>query len=82
MTDTRDGEEQDLVEIHKVWGPAELEVIKTLLESHGILFLTRGQVPQSILPMTADGMGQIKIFVQKQDAQIARKILEEAVQED
>ncbi|MBM3297496.1 MAG: DUF2007 domain-containing protein, partial [Candidatus Aminicenantes bacterium] len=79
MTEEYRDEDLVLVEVHKVWGPAEMEVIKTMLQSHGIPAMTRGQVPQSILPMTTDGMGEIKILVQKKDAALAKKLIGDAL---
>ncbi len=82
MTDhDREEEEMEPVEVHKVWGPAEMEVIKTLLDSHGIPVLTRGRVLQSVLPLSANGMGEIKILVPKKHAEIAKKIIAGAIEE-
>lgn len=66
-----------LKEVHKAWGLAEAEVIKTFLESNGILCYFRGKVVQSILPFTTDGLGEIKIFVSEKDYALARKLLKE-----
>ncbi|MBN2200195.1 MAG: DUF2007 domain-containing protein [Candidatus Aminicenantes bacterium] len=82
MTDHRQDSSLDLVEVHRVWGPAEMEVIKTLLNNYEIPCMTRGQVPQSILPLTTDGMGEIKILVQKKDAELAKKLIEEALKKN
>ncbi|OGD12236.1 MAG: hypothetical protein A2Y86_07025 [Candidatus Aminicenantes bacterium RBG_13_62_12] len=79
MTDKQRNNDLELVEIHKVWGPAEMEVIKSMLNSHDIFCMTRGQVPQSILPMTTDGMGEIKILVPKKDADLAKKLIKDAL---
>jgi hypothetical protein len=80
MTEEDNEREDDLVEVHKVWGPAEMEVIKTMLQSHGIKALTRGRVLQSVLPLSADGMGEIKILVRQSDANIAKKLIERALE--
>ncbi|MFQ6069289.1 MAG: putative signal transducing protein [Candidatus Aminicenantales bacterium] len=66
-----------LVEVKKVWGVAEAEVIKSYLENNGIPCLYRGQVVQSIHPFTADGLGEIKILVFEKDLKLARKLLKE-----
>ena len=79
MTDNKHDPDLDLVEVHKVWGPAEMEVNKTLLNSYDIPFMTRGQVPQSVLPLTTDGMGEIKILVPKKDAETAKKLIDDAL---
>ena len=60
-------QDQPLREVRSVWGQAEADVIKSLLESHGITCLFRGRVLQSIYPMTMDGLGEIKIFVTEKD---------------
>ena len=68
-----------LKEVHKVWGPAEAEVIKSFLQSHGISCLFRGQVVQSVHPFSADGLGEIKIFVSEKDYDLAKKLLEKKI---
>lgn len=70
-------QDQPLKEIRSVWGQSEAEVIKSLLESHGITCLFRGRVLQSIYPMTVDGLGEIKIFVTEKDYDAAMTVLSE-----
>jgi hypothetical protein len=70
-------EELQLKEVHKVWGPVEADVIKSFLESHGISCLLRGKVVQSVHPFSADGLGEIKIFVSKKDYALAKKLLKD-----
>ena len=65
-----------LKEVIKVWGPAEAEVIRSFLQSHGISCLFRGQVVQSVHPFSADGLGEIKILVSEKDFSLAKKLLE------
>ncbi len=69
-------DEQELKEVHRVWGPAEAEVVKTFLESNGISCIFRGQVVQSVSPFSADGLGEIKILVTKKAFKIAKKLIE------
>ena len=68
-------EDLKLKELHKVWGPVEADVIKSFLESNGISCLLRGKVVQSVHPFSADGLGEIKIFVSKKDYALAKKLL-------
>jgi hypothetical protein len=75
MTEPNDNGDLDLVEVHKAWGSAEAEVIKSMLESYGISCLMRGKVLQSVLPFTADGMGEIKILVSKKDMTRAKNLI-------
>ncbi len=70
-------EESELKEVHKVWGPVEADVIKSFLKSHGISCLLRGKVVQSVHPFSADGLGEIKIFVSEKDYALAKKLLKE-----
>lgn len=64
-------------EIRRVWGPAEADIIKAFLESHGISSLQRGRVVQSVHPFTANGLGEIKVFVGEKDYDRAKELLDE-----
>lgn len=66
-----------LKEVRKVWGPSEADIIKAFLESHGIASLLRGRVVQSVHPFTADGLGEIRVFVPENDFDQAMKLLNE-----
>jgi len=66
-------------EAYSVWGPAEAEVIKSFLESNGIQCILKGLVVQSVHPFSADGLGEIKIFVLEKDYELARKLITEKV---
>jgi ADP-ribose pyrophosphatase YjhB (NUDIX family) len=89
MTDKEDNHktispDAKLKEVCKVWGPAEAEVIKSYLESNGIPSLLRTRVPHSIIPLTSDGLGEVKILVLDEDYETAKKLLEtlEPLQEE
>ncbi len=69
----------ELKELHKVWGPIEAEVVKGYLESNGIPCILRGKVVQSVHPFSADGLGEIKIFVAEKDYSKAKELLEKKV---
>lgn len=69
----------ELKELHKVWGPIEAEVVKGYLESNGIPCLLRGKVVQSVHPFSADGLGEIKIFVAEKNYSKAKKLLKKKV---
>lgn len=62
-------------ELYKAWGPAEAEVIKSFLQSHGISCLLKGLVVQSVHPFSMDGLGEIKILVHENDYDLAKKLL-------
>jgi hypothetical protein len=68
-----------LKEVYSVWGPAEAEVIKSFLESNGITCLLKGLVVQSVHPFSADGLGEIKIFVAEKDYDVAKKLISDRI---
>jgi len=70
-----DAHDVKLKEVHKVWGPAEAEIIKSFLYSNGIPCILKGLVVQSVHPFSADGLGEIKIFVAEKDYRLAKKLL-------
>lgn len=75
MEKKKDKRDFQLKEVCKVWGPAEAEVIKSFLKSHGIPCIFRGQVVQSVHPFSADGLGEIKILVLEKHFALAKKLL-------
>jgi hypothetical protein len=87
MSDKKNGQKKTaeadtgIKEVRSVWGPAEAEVIKSFLQSHGIESILRGLVVQSVHPFSADGLGEIKIFVLEKDYELARKLLAETDKE-
>ena len=62
--------------VHKVWGPVEAQVIKSLLESHGISCILKGLVVQSVHTFSVNGLGETKIFVDETDYNLAQKLIE------
>jgi len=71
--------DSELKELHKVWGPVEAEIIKSYLESNGIVCILRGRVVQSVHPFSADGLGEIKILVSDEDYTRAQELLKKKV---
>jgi ERCC4-related helicase len=65
-----------LREVRIVQGPVEAEVIKSLLESHGIKCILKGLVVQSVHAFSADGLGQVRIMVSDKDYEIARQLIQ------
>ena len=72
-------DDSNLKELHKVWGPVEAEIIKSYLESNGIVCILRGKVVQSVHPFSADGLGEIKILVSEEDYTRAQELLKKKV---
>jgi len=68
---------QGLTEVQTAMGFVEAEVIRSYLESNGIKCVFKGTGAQSIMPQTTDGMGQIKIYVLDEDAELAEELLKQ-----
>lgn len=65
----------DLVEAATAQGPFEADLIRNLLDSHGIVSIVRGRTAPFVYPLMVDGMAEFKIFVQPADLEKARDLL-------
>ena len=68
-------DDADLVEVTRVFGPFEADLIKNFLESHGIASIIRGRTAPFIYPLTVDGLAEFKVLVQMSDAEKARDLI-------
>ena len=68
-------DQADLVEVARVYGPFEADLIKNFLESHGIISIIRGRTAPFVYPLTVDGMAEFKVFVQESDLEKARELV-------
>ncbi|OGD15253.1 MAG: hypothetical protein A2W20_06790 [Candidatus Aminicenantes bacterium RBG_16_66_30] len=64
-----------LAEAARVYGPFEADLIKSLLESHGIISIVRGRTAPFVYPFTVDGLAEFKILVQETDLEKARELI-------
>jgi len=67
----------ETVVIARAWSDSEASVIKSLLESYSIPCHYTSELPNRLYPLSAEGLGQIKIFVPANLAQEAMRILDE-----
>ncbi len=58
------------------WSDTEAELVRQLLESHGIRCSVSSQVPHSVLPLTVDGLGEIRLHVAPGALEEARRIVD------
>lgn len=72
--------EMKTVVVHTVQGYIESEIVQACLRSYGIESTTQGLAAQSIHPFTIDGMGKIKILVMESEAESARQIITDFLQ--
>ena len=77
MENSKDERDEKLVELAKVQGDFEAQVLKGMLESEGIEVAVRTGVSPNILPFTVDGLGQVKLFVKESDLDAAKAVMRE-----
>jgi len=68
-------EDGDLVEITRVYGPFEGDLIKNFLESHGVPTIVRGRTAPFVYPFTVNGLAEFKVLVGKADAEKATELI-------
>jgi hypothetical protein len=72
---TPDGDDRDLVEVTRVFGPFEADLIKNFLASHGIGSIVRGRMAPFVYPFTVDGLAEFKVLVRPADLDTARELI-------
>jgi|WetSurMetagenome_2_1015567.scaffolds.fasta_scaffold79322_3 hypothetical protein len=75
MDNSKDERDEKLVELAKVQGDFEAQVLKGMLESEGIEVAIRTGVTPNILPFTVDGLGQVRLFVKESDLEAAKAVM-------
>lgn len=55
------------VTVYRAWGEAEAQVIRALLESSGVKCRMVEHGPQSIYPVTVDGLAEVQIMVPEEE---------------
>lgn len=68
-------DDADLVEVTRVFGPFEADLIRSLLEGHGIASIIRGRMAPFVYPFTLDGLAEFKVLVQGTDLEKARELI-------
>jgi hypothetical protein len=68
-------DDADLVEVTRVFGPFEADVITSFLGGHGIASIVRGRTAPFIYPFTVDGLAEFKVLVATTDAEKARELI-------
>jgi ribonuclease-3 len=66
----------DLVVIFRTHSDIEAQVVRSLLEAHGVMSVVSSDVPHSIFPLAVDGIGEVRIAVHHTEADDARRIIE------
>jgi hypothetical protein len=68
-------EQDDLVEVTRVQGPFEADLIENFLGSHDIVAIVRGRTAPFVYPLTVDGMAEFKVLVQRENLEKARELI-------
>ena len=66
---------ENLVVVHVAQGELEANVVKSHLESEGIPVLLQYESAGRVFGLTVDGLGEIKILVQPELAEEAKRII-------
>ncbi|MBN2184842.1 MAG: DUF2007 domain-containing protein [Candidatus Krumholzibacteriota bacterium] len=75
--ESRPPDDVRLKELISVQGEIEAKIIYGILESEGIRVLIKSNMASGALPFTADGMGNVKLFVLEDDLEAAEEIIKE-----
>ena len=69
---------EELEKVYTASGQIQAHVIKGRLESEGIPVLLRYDSGSTVFALTVDGLGEVHLFVPREEAARARKILSQA----
>lgn len=70
-----------MVTVHVCWSDGEAAIVMAYLESQGIESRMNSEVPHTVLPLTVDGLGEVRVMVVEEDADRARQVLRERQEE-
>jgi ribonuclease-3 len=65
-----------LVVVFRTSSGIEAGIVRSLLEAHGIMSVVSSDVPQSIFPLSVDGLGNIRLAVHPSESEDAERIIE------
>ncbi len=66
----------DFVVIFRTHSDIEAQIVRGLLETHGLLSVISSDVPQSIFPLSVDGLSAVRVSVHPDDADEAQRIID------
>jgi len=66
----------DLIVIFRTQSDIEARIVRGLLEAHGIESMQTSAVPQSIFPLSVEGLGDIRLAVREAEAPEALRIID------
>ena len=66
----------DLVVIFRTHSDIEAQIVRGLLEAHGIMSVLASDVPHSVFPLSVDPLGEVRLSVRVDDADDAQRIID------
>ena len=66
----------DLIVIFRTHSDIEAQIVRGLLETHGIMSVMSSDVPHSVFPLSVDGLGEVRLSVHHTEADDALRIIE------
>jgi len=63
--------------IFQTWNDSEAELVRGILESYGIPCRISSDIPHQVVPLTVNGLGEIRLEIPSEAAEEARRILQE-----
>ena len=66
----------DFVVIFRTHSDIEAQVVRGLLETHGMMSVVSSDVPHSIFPLSVEGVSAVRISVHADDAEEAQRIID------
>ncbi len=66
----------DLVVIFRTQSDIEAQIVRGLLETHGVMSVVTSAVPHSIFPLSVDGLGEVRLAVHPSQAEEAKRIID------
>ncbi len=66
----------DLVVILRTHSDIEAQIVRGLLEAHGIMSVLASDVPHSVFPLSVDPLGEVRLSVRADDAEEAKRVIE------
>ncbi|MGE5357551.1 MAG: ribonuclease III [Bacteroidales bacterium] len=67
----------DLIVIFRTHSDVEANIVRGLLDAHGIKAMLSSDVPHSVFPLTINGLGEVRLTVRDTDADDALRIIED-----
>ncbi len=66
----------DLIVIFRTHSDVEANIVRSLLDAHGVQSMLSSDVPHSVFPLTINGLGEVRLSVLASEADEARRIID------